>query len=111
MLEVVHSPYMVTAYAKGLRERRAVVVHALKNALIPVVTVSGLEISWMLAGSFIIETIFSLPGMGRATVEAIWDRDFTVVQGSVLVYGLAVVLISIVVDLTYGWLDPRIRCD
>jgi len=111
MLEVIKSPYIVTAYSKGLRERQVIVVHALKNALIPVVTVGALEISWMLGGSFIIETIFSLPGLGRATVQAIYDRDFVVLQGCLLVYGAVVVGMSTAADFIYGWLDPRIRRD
>jgi peptide/nickel transport system permease protein len=109
MLEVIRSDYMMTAYSKGVTERRAVVIHALKNALIPVVTVGGLQITWMLGGSFIIESIFSLPGLGIATVGAIFKRDYTVLQGCVLVYSLAVVVVSIGVDLAYAWLDPRIR--
>ncbi len=109
LLEVVNSDYMRTAYGKGLRERRAIVVHALKNALIPVVTVGGLEVAWMLGGSFILETIFSLPGLGRATVKAIFDRDYTLLQGSLLVYSTLVIVISIATDILYTYLDPRIR--
>lgn len=111
MLEILNSPYIVTAYSKGLRERQVVVVHALKNALIPVVSVGALEVSWVLGGSFILETIFSLPGLGRATVQAIYDRDFVVLQGCLLVYGVVVVGVSTAADLIYGWLDPRIRRD
>jgi len=111
MLEVICSDYMRTAYAKGLRERRAILGHALKNALIPVVTMSSLEISYMLGGSFIIETIFALPGLGRATLEAIYERDFIMLQGCLLIYALTVVLISIGLDVAYAWLDPRIRFD
>jgi peptide/nickel transport system permease protein len=111
LLEVVNSDYMLTAYSKGLRERRAVVVHGLKNALIPVVTVGGLEVAWMLGGSFILETIFSLPGLGRATIKAIFDRDFTMLQGSLLVYSGIVIGLSIAIDLLYVYLDPRIRLE
>lgn len=111
LLEVVNSDYMLTAHSKGLRERRAVVVHGLKNALIPVVTVGGLEVAWMLGGSFILETIFSLPGLGRATIKAIFDRDFTMLQGSLLVYSGIVIALSIAVDLLYVYLDPRIRLE
>jgi peptide/nickel transport system permease protein len=111
MLEVIRSEYMVTAYSKGLTERRTILGHALKNAIIPVVTVTGLEVTWMLGGSFIIETIFSLPGLGRATVEAIYERDFTVLQGCLLVYSTVVIGISLGVDVVYSWLDPRIRYD
>ncbi len=109
MLEVIHSEYIVTAYSKGLRDREVIVGHALKNAFVPVVTVSALQVTWMLGGSFIIETIFSLPGLGRATIDAIYERDYTVLQGCLLVYCTVVVLISIATDLVYAWLDPRIR--
>jgi len=109
MLEVVGSEYMRTAYSKGLGERAAIMGHALKNALIPVITLGGLAASWMLGGSFIIETIFNLPGLGRATVKAIYDRDFTMLQGSLLVYATFVVGLAIAVDILYVWLDPRIR--
>ncbi|MBN1317429.1 MAG: ABC transporter permease [Anaerolineales bacterium] len=111
LLEVIRSDYMRTAFAKGLSERMAVMGHALKNALIPVVTVTGMEITWMLGGSFIIETIFSLPGLGRATVQSIYQRDFTVLQACLLVYSTLVVGISFLVDLAYVLLDPRIRYD
>lgn len=111
MLEVIRSDYMMTAYSKGLTERRAILVHALKNAIIPVVTVTGLELTYLLGGSFIIESIFSLPGLGRATVQAIYQRDYTVLQTCLLVYSSMVVIISIGVDFIYAWLDPRIRFD
>jgi len=111
MLEVIRSDYMVTAYSKGVRERRAILYHALKNAIIPVVTVTGLEVTWLLGGSFVIETIFSLPGLGRVTVQSIYERDYPVLQGCLLIYALLVVTISISIDLVYGWLDPRIRYD
>jgi peptide/nickel transport system permease protein len=109
MLEVIRSDYMLTAYSKGLTERRVVLVHALKNAIVPVVTVTGLEMTWMLGGAFIVETIFSLPGLGRSTVQAIYERDYTVLQGCLLVFSLVVVVMSVLVDLVYATLDPRIR--
>jgi peptide/nickel transport system permease protein len=109
MLEVIRSDYMLTAYSKGLTERRVVLVHAVKNAIIPVVTATGLEMTWMLGGAFIVETIFSLPGLGRSTVQAIYERDYTVLQGSLLVFALVVVGISVLTDLAYAALDPRIR--
>jgi peptide/nickel transport system permease protein len=111
MLEVIRSDYMVTAYSKGLAERRAILVHGLKNALIPVITVTGLEVTYLLGGSFIIESIFSLPGLGRATVQAIYERDYTVLQACLITYSFMVVVISIGVDFVYSWLDPRIRFD
>ena len=109
MLEVVRATYMVTAYSKGLTERKAILVHALKNALIPVVTVCSMQVTWLLGGLFIIETIFSLPGMGRATVTAIYKRDYIVLQGSLLAYAAIVIIISLCLDVVYAWLDPRIR--
>ena len=109
MLEVIRSDYIRTAHAKGLVEQKVVLGHALKNALIPVVTVTGLEITWLLGGSFIIETIFSLPGLGRATVQSIFQRDYTVLQACLLVYAIMVVGISLAVDVSYAWLDPRIH--
>jgi peptide/nickel transport system permease protein len=109
MLEVIRADYMRTAYSKGLNERRAILVHALKNAMIPVVTAGGLDIAWMLGGSFIVETVFSLPGLGRGTVIAIYDRDYTLLQGCLLVYSVVVVLITFITDLSYAYLDPRIH--
>ena len=111
MLEVIRSDYMTTAYSKGLSARRVIVTHALKNALIPIITVAGLEVTWMLGGSFIVESIFSLPGLGRTTVQAIYERDFTVLQGCLLVYASIVVAVNLIVDMTYAWMDPRIRYD
>ncbi|MBN1317135.1 MAG: ABC transporter permease [Anaerolineales bacterium] len=109
MLEVIHSGYITTAHSKGLNERKVILGHALKNAIIPVITVLGLEFTWMLGGSFVIETIFTLPGLGRLIVNAIRMRDFTVLQGGLLVYSLLVAAISLLIDLAYAWLDPRIR--
>jgi len=111
MLEVIRSEYMTTAYSKGLKEQTVILVHALRNALIPVVTVTGLEMTYLLGGSFIIETIFGLPGLGRATVQSIGMRDFTVLQGCLLVYSILVVVVSLTGDVIYAWLDPRIRYD
>ncbi len=111
MLEVIRADYMVTARSKGLSERRVVLVHALRNAIIPVVTVTGLEVTWMLGGSFIIETIFSLPGLGMGTVQAIYEREYIVLQGCLLVYASLVVITSIGMDVAYAWLDPRIHFD
>jgi peptide/nickel transport system permease protein len=111
MLEVIRSDYMVTAYSKGVKERRAIFTHALKNALIPVVTMSSMEFTYLLGGSFIIESIFSLPGLGRITLEAIYERDYILLQGCLLVYATMVVTVYIFTDLLYVWLDPRIRLD
>jgi peptide/nickel transport system permease protein len=109
MLEVVRQNYIVTARSKGLTEFRIFVVHALKNALIPVVTLSSMQIAAMLGGSFILETIFSLPGLGRTTLNAIMQRDFIVLQGMLLVYTSIVIIINLVLDIVYLWLDPRME--
>lgn len=109
MLEVLRQDYIRTAHAKGLKESVVVVRHAVKNALIPVITVIGITLAVGLGGSVIIERIFSLPGMGNFLVEGMLQRDYPVVQSLVLVFAGAVVLVNLLVDLTYGWLDPRIR--
>ncbi|GAI69278.1 unnamed protein product [marine sediment metagenome] len=109
MLEVLRQDYIRTAWAKGLRERVVILRHALKNALIPVVTVIGPQLILMLGGAVIIEQIFNLPGIGRLLFGAITGRDYTVVCGVVLVLGVAIVFVNLIVDLTYGFLDPRVR--
>jgi peptide/nickel transport system permease protein len=109
MLEVLRQDYIRTAWAKGLRERAIITRHALKNALIPVVTIVGLQVGTALGGTIILESIFNIPGVGRYFIGAIFQRDYPSVQGVVLVLAVIVVLVNIVVDLTYGWLDPRIR--
>jgi peptide/nickel transport system permease protein len=109
VLEVLREDYVRTAWAKGLGERIVVYKHALKNALIPVVTVIGGQLGVLLAGAVVIETIFALPGMGRLTVEAILYRDYPVVQTNVMLVAATLVTLNLVVDLTYAWLDPRIR--
>ena len=109
MLEVLNEDYVRTARSKGLGQRRIVFVHALKNALIPVVTTVGLQIGRILGGTIVIEIIFSFPGMGKLLLDAIFGRDFPVVQGSVLLITLAFMGINLLVDLTYASIDPRIR--
>ena len=109
VLEVLREDYVRTAWAKGLGGRIVVYKHALKNALIPVVTVVGGQLGVLLAGAVVIETIFALPGMGRLTVEAILYRDYPVVQTNVMLVAATLVTLNLVVDLTYAWLDPRIR--
>lgn len=111
MIEVIHLDYIRTAWAKGLRERAIIVRHALKNALIPVTTVIGLEVGALLGGAVITETIFSWPGLGTLAVNAINTRDYPIVQGVVLLATCTFVLINLIVDLVYGFLDPRIRYD
>ncbi len=109
MLDALYQDFVRTARAKGLREGRVVTRHALANALIPVVTVVGLQIAGLLGGAVIIETIFALPGNGQLLVNSIFSRDFPVVQGIVVVTAFAFILINLVVDLLYAALDPRIR--
>jgi len=109
MLEVLSQDYIRTARAKGLRERTVLLLHALKNAQIPVVTVVGLEFSVLMGGAVITETIFSIPGLGRLAVSSVANRDFAVVQAAVFVAALVVTLVNFVVDLLYVALDPRIR--
>ncbi|NMA61966.1 MAG: ABC transporter permease [Firmicutes bacterium] len=111
MLEVLRQDYVRTARAKGLKDRIVVGRHALKNTLIPVITVMGGQISGLLSGSVVIESIFSWPGIGKVSVEAIGARDFPVVQATVLLSALVVVVINILVDISYGFMDPRIRYD
>jgi peptide/nickel transport system permease protein len=109
MLEVLRQDYVRTARAKGLHERRVVVSHALRNALLPVVTVIGLLVGQLLGGSVIIEQVFAIPGVGRMAADSIFQRDFPVLQGVVLVAATLVVVMNLVTDLAYGILDPRIR--
>ena len=109
MLEVLRQDYVRTAWAKGHRERRVVVVHVLKNALIPVITLMGLGLARILGGSVFIETVFNIPGMGRLAVTAVLNQDYPVVQGIILVTALTVMVANFLVDICYGFLDPRIR--
>ncbi|MCS6802784.1 MAG: ABC transporter permease [Chloroflexota bacterium] len=109
MLEVLSSDYVRTARAKGLSERAVIWRHALPNALIPVVTVLGLDLSTLIGGTVIVETIFGWPGLGRQIVDAIFIRDYPVVQAAVFLIAIAVVLINTAVDLVYRILDPRVR--
>jgi peptide/nickel transport system permease protein len=109
MLEVLKEDYVRTARAKGLPERLVVYLHALKNALIPVLTILGLQLGQLLAGAIIIENVYYLPGLGRLVFQAIGQRDLPVVREVVLVMAGLVVAVNFLVDLVYGWLDPRIR--
>ena len=109
MLETLGEDYIQTARSKGLAESMVVYKHALRNAMIPTVTIFGLQIPEMLSLSVIIETVFAWPGMGRMLVDAVLKRDYTLVQGTVLLYALIVVIINLVVDLLYAYIDPRIR--
>jgi len=109
MLEVLHQDYIRTAWSKGLKERAIIFRHALKNALIPVVTLSGMGLTLVLGGSVLIEAVFVIPGMGLLVLNSINSQDYPLVQGVVLVMAVMVLTINLLVDLTYGWLDPRIR--
>src|SRR3990170_1028814 len=109
LLEVLRNDYIRTAWSKGLRERTVVMRHALKNALIPVLTIVGLQVGALIGGSVIIEAVFNLNGVGKYVLEAILLRDFFVVQSLVLLFAAAYVVANLVVDVLYGWLDPRIR--
>ena len=109
LLEVVHEDYVRTARAKGLAEQLVVIRHALPNALLPVVTVSGVLMGFVLGGSVAVEQAFGVPGLGTALVKAIVERDIVVVQNLVLLYGVIFLMVNILVDLSYAWLDPRIH--
>lgn len=109
MLEVMGMDYIRTARAKGLAEWRVVLRHGLRNALIPAVTILGLQFGVLMGGNMIVETIFSWPGLGRLVVDAIFARDYPVVQGAVLLYAVTFLLINLLVDVLYTWLSPRIE--
>ena len=109
MLEVIRTEYVTTARAKGLSERPVVLKHALKNALIPTVTVMGLQVGFLIGGAIVVETLFAMPGLGTFGIDAIIARDYQQVQGFALVTAFAFVVINLIVDLTYTFLDPRIR--
>jgi peptide/nickel transport system permease protein len=109
MLEVIQQDYIRTAWSKGLRERSVILGHALKNSLIPVITLKGLTLRGIVGGSVLIETVFNIPGMGRLAVDAILTRDFAIVQAVFLIIGIVVSLANLLVDIIYGWVDPRIR--
>jgi peptide/nickel transport system permease protein len=108
-LEVVRQDYIRTAWAKGLRERVIVMRHIIKNSLIPVVTILGLQVGVIFGGSVLIETVFNIPGIGRLMRDAVFSHDYQIVQAGVLIISTVVVLFNLVVDISYGWFDPRIR--
>jgi peptide/nickel transport system permease protein len=109
MLEVLGQDYVRTARAKGLSEQCVLLRHALKNAMIPIITLMGLHVRILVGGSVLVETVFSIPGMGRVLVSGAINKDFLVVQGGVLLIGTIVCLANLFVDISYGWLDPRLR--
>jgi peptide/nickel transport system permease protein len=111
ILEVIQQDYIRTAWSKGLKERTVVMRHALKNAYIPVITVMGMSLVMMVSGQVVIENVFSIPGLGRLLVAAVFAQDYAIVQASVLVIAVMVVSANLIVDISYVWFDPRIRYD
>jgi peptide/nickel transport system permease protein len=109
MLEVLHQDYVRTARSKGLRERAVIIGHGLKNAIIPVVTLLGLQARYLVGGSILVETVFNIPGMGRLMVSGVFNQDFVIVQAGIIVIGTVVGMANLAVDISYGYLDPRIR--
>jgi peptide/nickel transport system permease protein len=109
MLEVLRQDYIRTAWSKGLRERVVVVRHALKNAMIPVITIIGLQLPVLIGGTVIMEQIFNLPGMGRYMIDSLGARDYSIISGINVMMATVILLANLLVDLTYAWLDPRIR--
>ena len=109
MLEVIHQDYIRTAWAKGLSERRIILKHALKNSLIPVITLMGMGVSMVFGGSVIVETVFAIPGIGRLLVSSIFGQDYVVVQAIAFVIASIVLVVNLIVDISYAWLDPKIR--
>jgi peptide/nickel transport system permease protein len=109
MLDVLNQEYIVTAKAKGLDNRTIILKHALKNAMLPIITFAGMQLGFLLGGSVIVETIFSWPGIGKLLVDSIYARDFSMVQGCVLIIGITFALTNLIVDIAYAFLDPRIR--
>jgi ABC-type dipeptide/oligopeptide/nickel transport system permease component len=111
MLEVLSQDYTTTARSKGLKERVVIIKHALKNALIPIITVVGLQFGLLLGGAVLTETVFAWPGLGRLIVDSILARDYPVIQGAILIFGLLYIMVNLTVDVIYAFVDPRIRYD
>ncbi|MGC9356863.1 MAG: ABC transporter permease [Anaerolineae bacterium] len=111
LLQVIHEDYIRTARAKGLGERAVTVRHALRNALIPVVTILGPMFAAVLTGLFVVEQVFGIPGLGKYFITSITNRDYPVIMGTILLYAVFLVIANVIVDITYAWLDPRIRYD
>jgi peptide/nickel transport system permease protein len=109
LMEYIHSDFVRTARAKGLKEKTVITRHALRNALLPLVTLVGLQVGYLLGGSVIIETIFAWPGVGRLIYQSINNKDFPVVQTGVIIVAISTTMANLLVDLLYAWLDPRIR--
>ncbi len=109
VLEIIRNDYVRTALAKGLNERTIIFKHVLKNSLIPIATLIGLQVSSIISGSVLVETVFNIPGVGRMMVNALFSHDYPIVQGGALLIATFVVIINLLVDISYGWLDPRIH--
>jgi peptide/nickel transport system permease protein len=109
MLEVLRDDYIRTARSKGLAERVVIYRHGLKNAFLPVLTISGWQFGRLIAGTVLIETIFLVPGMGKLLIDSIFHRDYIMIQSIVMVVTVVVLVLNLVIDLLYAWLDPRIR--
>ncbi|MGH2549842.1 MAG: ABC transporter permease, partial [Thermomicrobiales bacterium] len=109
MLDVMREDYIRTAFAKGVGERRVIVRHALRNALIPALTIIGASVGALLGGAVVTETVFTIPGMGRLVVQSIGRRDFPVIQGAVMLIAGVYVLVNLAVDILYVYVDPRVR--
>jgi len=109
MLEVMQQDYIRTAWSKGMKEKAVIFRHALKNGLIPVFTLAGLQLSTIIGGSVLVENVFNIAGMGRLAVYSVLNRDYQVTEGITLVIAAAIILVNLLIDISYGWLDPRVR--
>jgi peptide/nickel transport system permease protein len=109
MLDVLAQDYIRTAHAKGLSSEKVLLRHALKNAAVPIATIIGIGVALLISGVVVTETVFAIPGLGRLTVDAILRRDYPIIQGVILIFSAAYVLVNLLVDLSYALLDPRIR--
>jgi ABC-type dipeptide/oligopeptide/nickel transport system permease component len=109
LLEIIREDYIRTARAKGLREQAVVLKHALRNASLPIITLTGVLFGFLLSGTVVVEQAFNVPGLGKAMIEAFVTLDYAVVQNLVLLYSVVFIVINLLIDVSYGWLDPRIR--
>jgi len=109
MLEVLRQDFIRTERAKGLSERAVIYKHAVRNAMVPVVTVIGLNFGLLLAGAILTETVFSWPGLGRLVVEAVYERDYPLVVGCILIFAIVFVIVNLITDILYTYIDPRIK--
>ena len=109
VLDALESNYVVTARAKGLRERIVVYRHVLKNALIPIITISGLQLGALLGGAILTESVFAWPGLGLLLLDSIYSRDYPLIQGIIIFYAIILILINLIVDIAYAFIDPRVR--